>query len=276
MCVITEGNSTVCGHRASFTNKCKKKARGGGSMLNRFAKECSLVLNSTYHHEICHNCRRFWRDQGVSESEATERTREYRKEKDHHAPLSPETVFYHQGTGIWADIIPDLPMINREENASAATLWPSLVDPQGPDPEVLPTLSAKAYIPSRIGDSNRTGVENITIGMSSDMANTRHFELGNVNKSFPPRPKTKAFERQRAPERLSSRAMHPNLDHGFERPITQYPTSQPQPSNSRMKPDLDKPLPRRPRPDNPMPNRSFDSRNPERDLPANKYYPRFI
>jgi hypothetical protein len=39
-------------------------------------------------------------------------------------------------------------------------------------------------------------------------------------------------------------------------------------------PDLDKPLPRAPRQGSPMPGRKFDSQNPERDLPANLYYPR--
>ena len=38
--------------------------------------------------------------------------------------------------------------------------------------------------------------------------------------------------------------------------------------------DLEKPLPRPPRPDSPMPGRKFDNQNPERDLPASKFYPR--
>jgi hypothetical protein len=248
MCIITEKNSTVCGHRASYTDECKKKRRGRSSILNRFAKGCSSVLNSTYNYEICHTCRRFWRDHGVSERVATESTREYRKMKDEWAPLAPETVFY---STTWADIVPDLPMYSREENASSATLWPALVELPRPEPEVLPQLPANAYLPPKTADSGRTGSETITIGMASNVANTQNFELGNVNRPLPPRPQ-------------------------LERPIAHFPAFQPCPAKSRSKPDLDKPLPRAPRPDSPVPGAPFDSQNPDRDLPANKYYPRFI
>lgn len=260
MCVTTERNSTICGHRASFTQKCKKGK--STSFLAHFRK-CSPVLNTAYHHELCHDCRCFWKNYGVSEREAIERTQDYRTDHNFYAPLSPARVLRHNGKGSTdASVLPDPQRLKREENASKVTIWPNMGNAHAEGyPEILPQPLPQAHHPPGTADSNRTGFETIMVGMASNefWGHPEDFKLGNVDRPLPLRINREDFEK-RTPNfptfrshRSSSSAMKPEL---------------------RL--DLDKPLPRPPRYDSPMPGRPFDSQNPERDLPANKYYPRFI
>lgn len=309
MCVTTERNSTICGHRASFTTPCKKKT--STSILNHLQK-CSPVLNSTYHFDLCHDCRHFWRNHGVDEKEAIERTREYRTDHNHHAPLSPARVLAHnEGKSTDASVVPESLRFERKENASTTTLWPSMDDarlgtaskplPCQPSKcrgqrsngkgkgvngqlahkaenastimswprvayaqieshsEILPQLLSQAHFRPGTAGSDRSGLETILIGIESEelVAGSQDFELGNVDRPLPLKVRKESFDRQK-----------------------HFPASQSHRSRSTTQPkprlDLDKPLPRPPRCDSPMPGRPFDSQNPERDLPANKYYPRFI
>lgn len=296
MCVTTERNSTICGHRRSFTAHCKK--RTSTSILNSLRK-CSPVLNSSYHFDLCHACRRIWCNQGVAESEAIERMREYRTDHNYHAPLSPTRVLQlkvsgmsgslrrerdnsstemlwpsmadaRQGTSSkplrrvsgepWAPRRKDKgkgvdrsirPPTNRAENASRMMSSPRTLEAGENHAEIHPEAPSQAHLRPKTGDSSRTGLETIIIGMDSDehFANSYDFEPGNVNKPLP------LSIKKRSPERVCVKCRG----------------KQPKP---RL--DLGKPLPRPPRADSPMPGRPFDSQNPERDLPANMYYPRFI
>lgn len=297
MCITTERNSTICGHRESFTEKCKKETHT--SFLNHFRK-CSFVLNSTFHHELCYDCRHFWWKHRLSESEAIERTREYRADHNYYAPLSPQLVLHHNGRRSkdenslqlnrknesevvpwpgksdeelngWAEILlhesgHTEPLrcdrkgkgIDRSvhplkyragENASQVTLWPLPAARTESYPEFPPPQQPqRTYRSPSKADSNQTGLETIVVGMEH-LPPPDDFELGNIDRPLP---------------------LRVNRD-GFHREELYFPKSQ-----SRLRIDLGKPLPRPPRCDSPMPGCPFDSQNPERDLPANMYYPRFI
>ena len=148
----------------------------------------------------------------------------------------------------------------REENASMITPWPRVANARIESyPEILPQSLSQAHFRLGTAGSDLSGLETILIGIESEehVAGSRDFELGNVDRPLPLRMRKESFDRQKHfPASQSHRS----------RSTTQ----------SKSKIDLDKPLPRPPRCDSPMPGRPFDSQNPERDLPANKYYPRFI
>jgi hypothetical protein len=242
----------------------------------------------------------------VSENEAAERMMEYRTDHNYYAPLSPERVLFHNG-GRRAAATPerlkkenqskltlwpegDVPLeydgwteiplhgsgqapvnsdmkgkgIDRSihpltyravENASQATIWPSLPAAEAayiefPLPQALP----QAYHTQRRTDSNQTGLGTIVIGLDN-LPNSDDFEIGNVDRPLPLRANKEGFQRQK----------------------TYFAASMPErPAQPKIRLDLDKPLPRPPRADSPMPGRPFDSQNPERDLSAKMYYPRFI
>ena len=242
----------------SFTTPCKKKT--STSILTHFQK-CSPFFRSAYHFDLCHDCRHFWQNHGVEETEATERTREYRTNHSHHAPLLPEQVIAHKGgRSTYSSVVPEPLRIERKKNANSTTRWPRMAHEQAEiNPEILPHLRAQAYVRPGTAGSERTSFGTIVVGMRSDdlLSTTQDCELGNFDRPLPLRVRKENTEKQN--KNLPTSLPHHSC------------TTQPKP---RL--DLDKPLPRPPRRDSPMPGRPFDSQNPERDLPANKYYPRFI
>lgn len=248
MCVTIERNSTLCNHRMSHTQVCKRLLNPD-SKFNVFRKKCLPVLNSTYHFELCHDCRRFWETHGVSEVEAVTRTRNYRLQTGDHSPVSFAWVLsYDDGEPRETSAKPApfrlRPKDNKPaaasrlgavENSSTVTLWPTM--PDAPDTPPEPALPApqepsQAHLRCGTAASNQSGT--IIVGLDERLAHPDDFELESFARSLP-------------------------LGLSPRRSL-----------------DLDKPLPRPPRVHSPMPGSKFDSRNPERDLPARMYYPRFI
>jgi hypothetical protein len=296
MCITTERNSTVCGHRASFTALCKKAT--STSIVAHFLK-CSPVLNSTYHFDLCHDCRHLWRNQGVDETKAMARTREYRTDHNYYAPLSPARVLANKSRReTIASVVPEPLRFEREENASTVTLWSSMADTKlGTSLKPLPREPGQQS--KRKGKGIDTSVHPLTCKADNSPDSTtmtlwpRMFDAQVelypeiLPQSLPQAhlPPGTADSNRTGLETIivcieSDEYCAASQDFELGNTDRPLPLNVRRAKSGRMQPkpelDLDKPLPRPPRCDSPMPGRLFDSQNPEKYLTANKYYPRFI
>ena len=99
MCVTIERHSSICGHKASHTEACRKKKCRESFFGKFFTCGCSHSLSVTYYWEICHYCRRYWTSYGVCETDAVQRTLDYRAEHDYHGPLAPHSYSNRHSPG---------------------------------------------------------------------------------------------------------------------------------------------------------------------------------
>ena len=242
------------------------------------------MLNSSYFYELCHDCRRFWKDRGIRERDAVARTKAYRAFNDFYGPVSPDLIVGQEemrrfetqvGDGGWAEISLEeqLPKrgngkeVNRtlhpnHPNESSVTLWPTFADTRAlTHPEMLPEAPPRAYLPARTSNSKRSGPDSAMVGMESEHS-PGYFELRNMDQPLPLRLNKDGCKRQ------NTRATRPDLDKSLQ-------SLQSGPDDLAMG-NFDNPLLRPPRRDPEMAGRWFDSEHPKRDGWRRSYFPRIF
>ena len=248
MCTSIESNYS-CGHRESTTQICRRESRRP-CILNRLRrKACKPTLDSSYSYALCFDCIHYWATHGITEDEAMEATRKYKRAHEIYVPLPPGSVM----------------------------CW-YLFDEGEDDFEREQILTTCA----RQGTSDAREVVSgiITIGFTTPRTQhaTRDFEL---HRPLPAIPDERHESQKGIPvgcrTRRPCRSTEAVPSTTFKSQKRVFPGSRPRrPIAGPAEQDLEKPLPRPPRPDSPHPDARFDSRVPDRNLPSNQYYPRFL